>query len=140
MTAPVPSASARGTLCPGSRTSSATYVAAFHPEYVNITGISASSQPAGATGAGALRCAIDPAPNENPMAMKETNAVTLRLASTSPTTRPGPTPRRCRPAIAAMTATAVSVCADSVRTIAPGTIGTTSHGTWLATPGAKRPR
>ena len=45
MTAIVPTPSASGTLRPGSRISSAMYAAAFHPEYVNITGISARSQP-----------------------------------------------------------------------------------------------
>ena len=46
MTATVPISSARGTLRPGSRISSAMYAAAFHPEYVNITGIE-REQPVG---------------------------------------------------------------------------------------------
>ena len=91
MTAAVPSANARGTVRPGSRSSSAMYPAAFHPAYVNITGISASSHDAGETGpADTWRLAAEPAPMENPSAMNISSAETLSAASTLPTTRPGP--------------------------------------------------
>ncbi len=54
MTATVPRMSASGRLRPGSRISSAIYAAAFQPEYVNITGISASTHAVGATAPAAL--------------------------------------------------------------------------------------
>src|SRR5829696_4420395 len=103
MTAPVPRARARGTLRPGSRISSATYAAAFHPEYVNITGTSASSQlPPGTLSCG-TKCAVDPTPSDTPSTTNRTSADTLRLASTLLMIRPGPTPRTCTHDMAAMT-------------------------------------
>src|SRR5678816_438292 len=92
MTAAVPIASARGTLRPGSRISSATYVAAFQPEYVNITGISASNHEPGTTRAGSDRCERDPEPHAKPTAMNNAKAVTFNDASMLPTIRPGATP------------------------------------------------
>src|SRR5437762_13591780 len=69
----VPAPSASGTLRPGSRISSATYEAAFHPAYANITGTSASSHDEAATGpAGSWRFAADPVPTVSPSAMKST--------------------------------------------------------------------
>src|SRR5207249_2315166 len=110
-----PTASAIATLRLGSRISSATYTAAFQPEYVNMIATSARSHDVGATGAeAACRFAIEPVPNANPSAMKSTSADTLSAASTLPTIRPGPTPRTWIQAIKAITHSATRVCGEMV--------------------------
>src|SRR2546428_13419703 len=107
MTTIVPMPSASGTLRAGSRISSATYDAAFQPAYANITGTNASSHELGVTApADDWRLADDPVPNDNPSTMNSTNAVTLSAARTSPTMRPGPTPRTWIPPSNAVTALA----------------------------------
>src|SRR5829696_7001372 len=138
MTAPVPRARARGTLRPGSRISSATYAAAFHPEYVNITGTSASSQLLGGTVSCGAKWAVDPTPSDTPSTTNSTSADTFRLASTLLTIRPGPTPRTCTQDIAAITRIAVRACGEMVS----GTSGTgiVSSAVRSAAMGAKRPR
>src|SRR5262245_43006735 len=109
MTVSVPTASASGTFRPGSRISSATYAAAFQPEYVNITGTSASSHASALTGpATVCRFDADPLPIVRPSTMKITNADTFNVVSTLPTTRPGPTPRTCTQHSAPMMASATS--------------------------------
>src|SRR5918993_1663456 len=115
ITAAVPSPRASGTLRPGSLISSATYAAAFHPEYVNITGISASSHaPGGTADAPCWRPAEEPAPTESPSAMKISRAETFKAASTFPTTRPGPTPRRWIQDINAIAASATADCREKI--------------------------
>ena len=57
------------------------------------------------------------------MAMKRTNAATFSAASTSLTSRPGPTPRRWIHAIPKMAAIATMLCGDAVSTSVPGMIG-----------------
>src|SRR5215212_12224970 len=137
MTAPVPRASARGTLRPGSRISSATYAAAFHPEYVNITGTSASSQLLAGTASCGAKWAVDPTPSDTPSTTNSTSADTFRLASTLLTIRPGPTPRICTQDIAAITRMAVNACGEIVN----GTTGRrrVRNGVRSAAKGAKRP-
>src|SRR5688500_8273972 len=137
MTASVPIASAFGTLRPGSRISSATYAAAFQPEYASITGMKANSQLPTATGpAWLFRFDIWPVPNANPIAMKISSADTFNVARKFIITRPGPTPRRWTTASSHTDAIATSVCVDTVS----GTYGsgTVNHGVELALPGTKR--
>src|SRR5688572_14638572 len=94
ITARVPMASERGTLRPGSRTSSATYADAFQPEYASITGMNANSQlPALTLLPEVATFENDPVPNAKPASTNNKNAVTLSAASTFIVARPGPTPR-----------------------------------------------
>src|SRR5688572_12253384 len=137
MTIAVPISSARGTLRPGSRISSAMYAAAFHPEYVNMTGTSASSQFVGLIGAATCcRLAVDPTPTANPAAMNTSSAITFSVASTFITARPGPTPTMCTKAKSHTAVIASTVCRENVS----GTYGSgmTKSGAELATPGMNR--
>src|SRR5688572_4800970 len=137
MTLIVPISSARGTFRPGSRISSAMYDAAFHPEYVNITGTSASSQLAGLIDAAACcRFALDPTPTANPAAMNTRSASTFNVASTFITARPGPTPTMCTRANSQTAIIASTVCRENVS----GTYGSgmTKIGVEFAAPGINR--
>ena len=68
--------------------------------------------------------------------MNSSNAVTLKVARTLPTMRPGPTPRMCTAAISQTDAIATSVCVDMVS----GTngMGIVKIGAALAAPGTNR--
>src|SRR5688500_17976402 len=94
MTITVPINSARGTLRPGSRISSAMYDAAFHPEYVNMIGINAKSRPVIATGpADCVTFDGEPVPAVSPYAMHNTSDTIFSVVRTLLAMRPGPTPR-----------------------------------------------
>jgi hypothetical protein len=69
-------------LRPGERISSATYDAAFHPEYENITGMKARKNPLLSSGADMPRFVTWPLPMAKPTTIKTTRATTLPLAST----------------------------------------------------------
>jgi hypothetical protein len=84
--------------------------------------MSASSQAApDADPAVCVRFAVEPAPIENPSAMKISSAETLRPASRFVTRRPGPTPRRWISDMIAIAASAMIDCREIVR-------GTTGSG------------
>src|SRR4051812_27727276 len=138
-TAAVPNANARGTFRPGSRTSSAMYDAAFQPEYVNITGINASSQPANATGWCSATRVVSPPPADSPSATKIISAATFNKASTLPTTRPGPTPREWTHASAQMAVSATSDWREML-SVTPDISGNANNGVPSAAAGINRPR
>ena len=79
-----------GRLRPGSRISSATYVAAFQPEYVYMIGTSARSQPVddAVMACTLVKLAVDPWPTASATATNTATAVTVAPASRLWTTRP----------------------------------------------------
>src|SRR5262245_61968040 len=115
------------------------YAAAFHPEYMNITGTSAKRKlVTGTAPADPWRFAGVPTPNESPSAMNTMKAVILSVVRMLLTSRPGPTPRTWTSEITITTAIAISVWRENV--IGRYGTGITRNGVVSATPGMKRLR